>query len=73
MNARLYFFPILHCPALCPYKPPRQLLGDDYDPAREEAAWKFCGDHCWLSREDERPCLIARDQSQAHHTPHAAA
>ncbi|MGH7856842.1 MAG: hypothetical protein ACREQY_05880, partial [Candidatus Binatia bacterium] len=46
-------------PSLCPYQPPGSLFTDDYDPERENAVWAFCGEHCWLSREEERPCLAA--------------
>jgi hypothetical protein len=28
------YFPLIHCPSLCPYSPPPELFGDDYDPSR---------------------------------------
>jgi hypothetical protein len=34
------YSPLIHCPSLCPYDPPVELFGDDYDPARERACGK---------------------------------
>jgi hypothetical protein len=67
MLHRYSFSPIIHCPSLCPYSPPRALFLDEYDPDREDAAWKFCTEHCWLTSESERPCLIefARRRARA--------
>lgn len=73
MQDRLYYIPLIHCPSLCPYRPPRSLFGDDYDPLREDAVWKFCGNHCWLTRDSERPCLIELERRQGRAArPHAA-
>ena len=65
MLHRYYFSPIIHCPSLCPYKPPRGLFLDDYDPDCEEAAWKFCTKPCCLTSEFDRPCLIAHARLRA--------
>jgi len=61
MNVLLSFrySPLIHCPSLCPYDPPAELLGDDYDPARERASWTSCVERCSLTSEYERPCLVA--------------
>jgi len=56
----LYTFrysPLIHCPSLCPYEPPAELFGDDYDPARERACWKVCIERCSRTSEHDRPCL----------------
>jgi hypothetical protein len=58
MLHRFYYSPIIHCPSLCPFQPPSTLFLDDYAPEREDEVWKFCTEHCWLSSEDERPCLV---------------
>lgn len=65
MLHRFYYSPIIHCPSLCPYHPPQALRRDDYDPEREEAAWRFCTDHCWLASELERPCLAEFERLRA--------
>ena len=52
MPYRLYYSPLIHCPRLCPYDPPRELFRDDYDPIREELAETFCGGHCGNRIED---------------------
>jgi hypothetical protein len=51
------YSPLIHCPSLCPYDPPPELFGDDYDPARERACWTVCFEHCALTSEQDRPCL----------------
>ncbi len=65
MSYRYYFSPIIHCPSLCPYHPPKGLFLDDYDPDREEIAWKFCTEHCWLASESERACMIEHARLRA--------
>jgi hypothetical protein len=55
--ARLYYVPFVHCPALCPFDPPRVLFTDDYDHERESAVWTFCGARCPLIESGGRPCL----------------
>ena len=65
MSHRYYFSPIIHCPSLCPYHPPKGLFLDDYDPDREEIAWKFCTEHCWLASESERACMIEHARLRA--------
>jgi hypothetical protein len=59
------YSPLIHCPSLCPYDPPEELFGDDYDPARERAFWRFCIGHCSLTSEHERPCLVEFEQRRA--------
>jgi hypothetical protein len=63
----LYVFssPFIHCPSLCPYDPPEELFGDDYDPAREKAFWRCCIEHCSLTSEHERPCLVDLERRRA--------
>ena len=61
MLHRLFYSPTFHCPRLCPYDPPRELFGDDYDPAREASAEIFCGDRCGNRTEDQKPCLLERE------------
>ena len=51
------YFPLIHCPSLCPYSPPPELFGDDYDPSRERACWRVCFEYCALTSEQDRPCL----------------
>ena len=51
------YSPLIHCPSLCPYDPPAELFGDDYDPARERACWKACIERCSWTSEHDRPCL----------------
>jgi len=58
---RLYYSPTFHCPRLCPYDPPRELFGDDYDPTREAGAEIFCGERCGNRSEDHKPCLVERE------------
>jgi len=58
--SRLHAFrysPLIHCPSLCPYDPPAELFGDDYDPARERACWRACIERCAQTSEHGRPCL----------------
>jgi hypothetical protein len=59
------YSPLIHCPSLCPYDPPAELSGDDYDPARERASWTSCIEHCSLTSEHERPCLVALEERRA--------
>ena len=61
MLYRLYYSPTFHCPRLCPYDPPRELFGDDYDPTREAGAEIFCGERCGNRSEDHKPCLLERE------------
>jgi hypothetical protein len=51
------YFPLIHCPSLCPYNPPPELFADDYDPSRERACRRVCFGHCGLTSEQDRPCL----------------
>jgi hypothetical protein len=51
------YSPLIHCPSLCPYDPPVELFGDDYDPARERACGKVCIELCSRTSEHDRPCL----------------
>jgi hypothetical protein len=72
MPYRLYYSPLIHCPRLCPYDPPRELFRDDYDPVREELAETFCGGHCGNRIEDHKPCLLEREAKRSlleHHSP----
>ena len=72
MPYRLYYSPLIHCPRLCPYDPPRELFRDDYDPIREELAETFCGGHCGNRIEDHKPCLLEREAKRSllgHHSP----
>jgi hypothetical protein len=54
---RLYSSPFIHAPALCPFDPPAALFADDYDPAREPAAWRHCFASCPALADDSRRCL----------------
>ena len=65
MLYRLYSSPLIHCPQLCPYGPPRELLGDLYHPERDARCRDFCGDHCGSRREDEKPCLLEFEERRA--------
>ncbi len=56
---------MIHCPRLCPYKPPRELFADDYDPTREEVAEVFCGERCGNRSEDHKPYLLEREAGRA--------
>jgi len=61
------YSPLIHCPSLCPYDPPKELFGDDYDPARERAFWRSCIAHCSLTSEHARPCLVEFERRRALH------
>ncbi len=52
------YSPLIHCPSLCPYGPPAELFGDEYDPARERACWRVCIERCSRTSEHDRPCLV---------------
>lgn len=65
MSYRFYHSPIIHCPSLCPYEPPKDLFLDDYAPEREDGARAFCTAHCWLAAESDRPCMVAFRRKQA--------
>jgi len=65
MPYRLYYSPTIHCPRLCPYDPPCEVFGDDYDPSREEAAEIFCGERCGKFSEHQKPCLLEREAKRS--------
>ncbi len=65
MLYRLYSSPLIHCPQLCPYGPPRELLSDLYNPEREASCRDFCGEHCGSRREDAKPCLLELEERRA--------
>jgi hypothetical protein len=52
------YSPFIHCPSLCPYDPPAELFGDDYDPVREKACARVCIEYCSATSEHDRPCLV---------------
>ena len=58
--AHLYFSPLAHCPALCPFDPPRDLFSDDYSWAREEAAARHCRKYCGGVLPEEEPWCLRR-------------